>query len=218
MVQTLRTAELTTKSEMISANSGGVTTPDLGPASTAQGGQSPRLEARSPACCPIPKWYVLWTRTQCEHMVYDQLSDRGFHLFLPTLDVWLRRNGTRHRATVPMFPGYLFLNHVMDKTSYIDVTKARGLVRVLGDSWDALADVPDGEIATIRRLLQSGVPAAPHPYLRVGTRVRIVHGALEGVEGILVRTRLDKGLVVVSVNLLQRSVAVEVDYTLVSPL
>ena len=164
-----------------------------------------------------PKWYVLWTRSQFEHMVYEQLSDRGFHLFLPTLGVWVRRNGTRHRATVPMFPGYLFLNHVMDKTSYLEVIKARGLVRVLGDRWDALADVPDYEIAAIQRIHQTGVSAVCHPYLRVGERVRIAQGLLEGVEGILVRTRLEKGLVVVSVNLLQRSVGVEVDCAHVAP-
>jgi transcription antitermination factor NusG len=145
-------------------------------------------------------------------MVYEQLSESGFQLFLPTLDVWVRRKGTRHRATVPMFPGYLFLNHVIDKTSYIKINEARGLVRMLGDSWDALAEVPDEEIATIQRIRQTGVSVLPHPYLRVGERIRIVKGLLEGIEGILLRTKPDKGLVVVSVNLLQRSVAVEVDY------
>jgi transcription antitermination factor NusG len=116
-----------------------------------------------------------------------------------------------------MFPGYLFLNHAMDKTSYIEVTKARGLVRLLGDSWDSLAEVPEGEIAAIQRIQQAGVPAVSRPYLRVGERVRIAHGLLEGVEGILVRTRPEKGLVVVSVHLLQRSVAVEVDCAIVAP-
>jgi transcriptional antiterminator NusG len=164
-----------------------------------------------------PKWYVLWTRSQCEQMVYEQLSDRGFHLFLPTLDIWTRRNGTRHRATVPMFPGYLFINQVMDKTSYIEVTKARGLVKVLGDQWDALPDVPDSEVSSIQRIHQTGASAAPHPYLQAGERVRITQGLLDGVQGILVRTRPERGLVVVSVNLLQRSVAVEVDYTFVAP-
>ena len=164
-----------------------------------------------------PKWYVLWTRSQCEQMVYEQLSDQGFRLFLPTLDVWIRRHGTRRHATVPMFPGYVFLNQVMDKASYIAITRTRGLVKVMGDRWDALAEVPEAEIATIQRIQQAGVAAVPHPYLRVGERVRITQGLLEGVDGILVRTRLQKGLVVVSVNLLQRSVAVEVDCAIVEP-
>jgi transcriptional antiterminator NusG len=166
---------------------------------------------------PSPKWYVLWTRSQQEHLVCEQLSEKGFHLFLPTLEVWVRRNGTRYRATVPMFPGYLFLNHAMDKSSYLEVTKARGLMRVLGERWDALADVPDGEISTIQRIYQTGVPAVSHSYLQMGERVRIATGVLEGVEGILVRTKPERGLVVVSVNLLQRSVAVEIDCALVVP-
>jgi transcription antitermination factor NusG len=117
-----------------------------------------------------------------------------------------------------MFSGYLFLRHVMDKTSYIRISEARGLVRILGERWDALAEVPDGEIATIQRIHQNGVPAAPHPYLRIGERVRIAQGLLAGVEGILVRTRTDKGLLVISINLLQRSVAVEVDCGFVEPI
>jgi transcription antitermination factor NusG len=149
-------------------------------------------------------------------MVHDQLADRGFALFLPTLDVWVRRNGMRRRATVPMFPGYLFLNHAIDQASYVEVAKARGLVRILGDSWDSLAVVPDVEIDAIRRIHSSGVPVASHPYLRVGERVRIARGLLEGVEGILVRTNPEKGLVVVSVHLLQRSVAVQIDCALVA--
>ena len=166
----------------------------------------------------LPKWHVLWARCQHEHQVFEQLSEKGFDLFLPTLDVWVRRNGTRHRATVPMFSGYLFLRHVMDKASYLQVSEVRGLVKVLGDHWDALAAVPDGEIATIQRIHQAGISAVPHPFLQVGERVRIVHGLLEGVEGILVRNRSEKGFVVVSVNLLQRSVAVEVDCTFVAPI
>jgi transcription antitermination factor NusG len=165
-----------------------------------------------------PRWYVLWTRSHSEQMVCDQLSDRGFRLFLPTLDVWVRRNGIRRRATVAMFPGYLFLNHAMDKASYIEVAKARGLVRILGDGWDSLAEVPDDEIASIQRIHHAGVPAISHPYLRVGERVRISEGLLAGVEGILIRSRPEKGLVVVSVHILQRSVGVEVDCASVEPI
>jgi len=167
---------------------------------------------------PPPRWHVLWTRSRSEQMVHDQLSDRGFRLFLPTLEVWVRRNRTRRRATVPMFPGYLFLNHAMDKASYIEVVKVRGLVRVLGDGWDSLAVVPDAEVASIQRIHRAGVPAVAHPYLRVGERVRISDGLLAGVEGILVRCRPEKGLVVVSVHLLQRSVGVEVDCASVEPI
>jgi len=166
---------------------------------------------------PSAKWHVLWTRSHSEQMVYDQLAAKGFQLFLPRVDTWARRNGTRYRTSVPMFPGYVFVHHVMDKDGYIEVRKTTGLVKVLGEQWDRLAIVPDREIEAIQKIHQSQMPALPHPYLREGQRVRITGGLLADVEGILLRTKANKGLLIVSVDLLQRSVAVEVDCTLVAP-
>jgi transcription antitermination factor NusG len=117
-----------------------------------------------------------------------------------------------------MFPGYVLLRHpAMTKTSYIEARRCRGLVRILGDRWDRLGIIPDAEIDGIRRALEARVPLVAHAYLRDGDRVRIVRGPLAEVEGILVRTKPSKGLVVLSVELLQRSVAVEVDCTWVTP-
>ena len=162
-------------------------------------------------------WHVLWTRSNCEHLVYDRLAASGFRVLLPKIDVWSRRGGIRHLSTVPMFPGYLFLHDVMDKDSYIEVRKARGLVDVLGERWDRLAVVPDAEIEAIQKMQSARLRVLPHPYLREGQRVRITRGPLEDVEGILVRIKPNKGLLVVSVDLLRRSVAVEVDCTVVVP-
>lgn len=161
-------------------------------------------------------WYVLWTCSHCEQRVHDQLAAKGLHLFLPKMDVWSRRGGIRHVMRTPMFPGYLFLHHAMDRTSYIEVRKARGLVRILGERGDRLAVLPDGEIEAIQTVLRARLPVLPHPYLREGQRVRITRGPLGGVEGVLVRIKPNKGMLVLSIDLLQRSVAVEVDCTLVA--
>ena len=169
------------------------------------------------ALCTSPAWHALWTRSHCEQLVHDQLAAKGFDLFLPMIDRWSRRGGLRHLIRIPMFPGYVFLHGVVDKASYVEVVKARGLVRVLGERWDRLATVPDGELEAIRRIVDARVPALPYAYLREGQRVRITRGPLEDVEGILVRTKPNRGLLVVSVDLLQRSVAVHVDCTWVVP-
>jgi transcription antitermination factor NusG len=105
----------------------------------------------------------------------------------------------------------------MDKAGYIEMRKTPGLVKLLGEQWDRLAIVPDREIQAIQKIHQSRMPALHHPYLREGQRVRLTGGLLADVEGILLRTKPNKGLLVVSVDLLQRSVAVEVDCTLVVP-
>jgi transcription termination/antitermination protein NusG len=171
----------------------------------------------SPAATPTAAWYVLWTRSNCEQLVCDQLAAKGFHLFLPTMEAWVRRGGRRSLGPVPMFPGYVFLNHTLDKWSDVEVRKARGLVGILGNCWNERAVVPDAEVNAIRRVVDIQVPVMVHPYLRQGQRVRIVRGPLTNVEGLLVRTKPTKGLLVLSVDLLHRSVAVEVDCTLAVP-
>src|SRR5262249_43506051 len=83
----------------------------------------------------VESWYVLWTYSNSEQLVHNQLAAKGFQLFLPTIEAWSRRGGIRRLARVPMFSGYVFLRHAMDKASYIEICQARGLVRVLGERW-----------------------------------------------------------------------------------
>jgi transcription termination/antitermination protein NusG len=163
------------------------------------------------------QWFVLWTHSHSERLVHDQLTGKGFEMFLPAIKTWSRRKGAQSAIALPMFPGYVFLRHAMDKRAYVEIVKARGLVRVLGARWDRLTPVPDDEIDAIRRVVDSDVPVFPHVYLREGQQVRITDGPLAGLEGLLVSTKPQKGLFVVSVELLQRSVAVEVDCTQVRP-
>jgi transcriptional antiterminator NusG len=173
------------------------------------------------AVAEVPRrasWSVLWTRSHCERLVYDQLASQGLTLFLPEIDMWSRRGGLRHRIRVPMFPGYLFLRAALDKYTYVAVRKARGLVSLLGADEEGAAVVPDAEVVGLQRVVQSRLPAAPHPYLKAGMRVRITRGPLADVEGVLVRTKPTKGMLILSVDLVQKSVAVEVDCTIVTPL
>lgn len=158
-------------------------------------------------------WYALWTHSHCEQLVRDQLAAKGFDVFLPKIDTWSRRAGVKHRILTPMFPGYLFVRDVLTDERYAQLLNARGLVCVLGNGAGHLAAVPDQEIDAIRAVVDSRLPAVPHPYLQAGQRVRITKGPLADVEGILVDRHAGKGLLVLSVHLFQRSVAVEVDCT-----
>jgi transcription antitermination factor NusG len=166
---------------------------------------------------PGAPWHVLWTRSHYEQLVYDQLTAKALHPFLPTIEVWSRRRGLRHRIRIPMFSGYLFLHDALDKHSDVEVRKARGLVSILGERWDQRAMVPKEEIEAIRQVVSARLPALPHPYLKEGQRVRILRGPMADVEGILVRTKPNKGLLVLSIELLRRSVAVEIDCTQAVP-
>lgn len=157
------------------------------------------------------RWHALWTHSHCERLVRDQLAAKGFEVFLPEVAIWTLRDARRCAAREPLFPGYLFVRHAIDKNSHVEIRKTRGLVRILGEGWDRPAVVPAIEVEAVRRIVDSRLAPAPHPYLRVGRRVRIRRGPLRGVEGILVELRPDRGLLVVSVELFQRSVAVEID-------
>lgn len=130
------------------------------------------------------QWYMLYTRSNCEGLVYDQLVKKGFSLFLPRIAQNPGCGDMRHLATAPLFPGYVFVNHAMDKASYVELRKARGVVSILGERWDCLATVPNNEIEAIQSALRVSVPIWPYARLREGTRVRFVHGPLTGVEGV----------------------------------
>jgi len=180
-------------------------------------GETSVLDIETTAHPGDPRWHVLWTQSHCEQLVHDQLAGRGFETFLPKINVWSRRAGRRHLVRQPMFPGYLFIRHALDKPAYIEVRRARGLVTVLGPAWDRPAIVPEREIESVRALALSDLPSMPFPYLKEGMRVRIACGPLAGLEGILERRKEEKGFLVLSVEVLCRSVAVEVDCTSVVP-
>jgi transcription antitermination factor NusG len=160
-----------------------------------------------------PKWHALWTRSHSEQLVHDQLVGLGFQSLLPKIEMWSRRGGVKHLIEVPMFPGYLFVHHALDKTAYLKICGVRGLVRILGERWDCLAEIPDEQVDAIQRLAARGERVMPHAYLTEGQRVRIVRGPLAGVAGFLVEVKSNRGVLVVSIELLQRSVSVCVDCT-----
>ena len=162
-------------------------------------------------------WYAIWTRSHCERLVAQQLSAKGFQPFLPEMAVRARKPEATPVVQRPMFPGYLFLKHSMEKWSYLEILKARGVVRILEGGWNRLTPIADEEMEAIERVLASGATVLSQPYFAEGDRVRVVAGPLAGIEGLFVRDKKNRGRLVVSVKLLQTSVAVEVDGDFVTP-
>jgi len=159
-------------------------------------------------------WYAIWTRSHCERLVAQQLTAKGFRSFLPEIEI---RSARRAAGQVPMFPGYLFVQAAMDKRHYIEMLQVRGVVRILEDGWTRLTPVPDAEIDAVQQVVDAKVPVFPHPQVREGDRVRVTEGPLAGLEGVFVQDRTSKGRFVVSIALLGRSVAVEMDRTALAP-
>jgi transcription antitermination factor NusG len=158
-------------------------------------------------------WYAIWTRSHCERLVEQQLTARGFSPLLPEVQAARKTAGRAARNNVkaaPMFPGYLFVRDAMTKERYVEMLGVRGIVRVLEDGWTRLTPVPESDIDAIRHIVESGVAVFQHPLLRHGDRVRVVDGPLSGIEGIFVTDSQQRGRLVVTIDLLGRSVALEV--------
>ena len=154
-----------------------------------------------------PCWYATYTRSRHEKSVAEQLQQRGVECFLPLYESKRKwKNGT-FKVQFPLFPGYLFVHVPLQHR--LKVLQVPGVVRLVGFN-GIPAPLPQADIEMIRCALRQGIAAEPHPYLRIGTRVRIVSGPMEGLEGILLRKK-GRLRVVVSVDLIMRSVAIDVD-------
>lgn len=164
-----------------------------------------------------PRWHALWTRNLWERPVGEQLRSLGFQVYLPEMRVWSWRGGVRRATARPLFPGHLLLRHAMDRESCLRALAIRGVVRLLGERWDRLSVVPDGDVEAVRRLADGGLTPRPHPYVRDGRRVKVRRGPLAEIEGFFVETRPERGFLVRSIDVFRCSVAVEIDSDLVAP-
>jgi transcription antitermination factor NusG len=154
-----------------------------------------------------PRWYAAYTRSRHEKSVADMLQRKQINTFLPIYETMRRWRNGDHRVQLPLFPGYAFVHIAL--RDRLDVLKVPGVVRLVGFDGMPTA-LEDEEVESLRQALSAGVKAAPHPYLTVGRRVRITSGPLASQEGILVR-RKGSLRVVLSVDLIQRSILVDVD-------
>jgi transcription antitermination factor NusG len=156
---------------------------------------------------PPGPWHALYTRHQHEKTIADLLSRKGFHVFLPLYNTTHRWKDRTKALSLPLFPSYVFVKGGLDRQLQLITTP--GVYMILAVAGRA-AVIPEEEISVIQRMVSSSLQVEPHPFLKCGDRVRVTTGALEGIEGILVRKKNSLRLVL-SVELLMKSVAVEVD-------
>ncbi|HVO27011.1 MAG TPA: transcription termination/antitermination NusG family protein [Candidatus Margulisiibacteriota bacterium] len=156
------------------------------------------------------RWFAVWTRHQYEPRVEEALRRKNLDVFLPRVRQPSRRRDRRLVLERPLFPGYLFPRFAPSRETYLKVASTDGVVRILGEGWDALYPIPDEQVEAVRRLVTTTEKVQPVPWIRVGDRVRIVAGALAGLEGFVQEWRTGRSRFVVSVDLLQRSVGLEV--------
>lgn len=162
----------------------------------------------------LAPWVALVVRPRAEKKVQAGLGHAGLETFVPWHGVRRRWSDRIKIVEENLIPGYLFCRSTFDQR--------HAVLRQPGVEWVVSFDhtpalIPDEEIAALRRTIASGLPLGPWPFLKAGQRVRIERGALAGIEGTLVRDS-DAWRIAVSVNALQRSIAVEVDRDMIQPL
>jgi transcription antitermination factor NusG len=168
--------------------------------------------ARSRQCQPLA-WYAAYVKHQHERKTADLLLRKGFESLVPQQKVahrWKDRNKTLY---VPLFPGYVFVQGDLQQKFHIVNTPG---VFFLVESGGHACAIPRQEIESIRRLADSGVPAESHPFLTSGDRVQVRNGPLAGVVGILFRFK-NHYRVVLSIELLEKAVSVEVELDNLEP-
>jgi len=159
-------------------------------------------------------WYALYTCPRHEKSVAYQIEQRSISCFLPLYRSVRRWKDRRKELELALFPGYVFVHLAMaDRLRVLQLPSAVRLVSFNGQP----AVLPEAEIEGLRERLSRGVRLEPHPYLQVGRRVRVCAGPMQGLEGIIVR-RKEGCRVVFSLDLIMRSVAVEVDESDVEPM
>jgi transcription antitermination factor NusG len=167
------------------------------------------ISSASNACESL--WHALYTRHQHENVVAQALCGKGFDVFLPQYRTIHRWKDRHKEVFLPLFPSYVFIRGGLDRM--LSIVTTPGVFSLV--SWGARpAEIRAEEIEAVRRLIESQLPVEPYPFLKCGDRVRIKSGALQGIEGILVRKT--RGIrVVLSVEMLSKSAAVEVDVNVI---
>lgn len=183
---------------------------ELAEIATAPGAVACRFEE----CERVERWYAVSVRSRHEKLVTRHLEHRGLNYFLPLYRSVRRWKDRRKELDVALFPGYVFVN--LDVRDRLGVLRAPGVVEFVTFQGRPAA-VPDSEIHALESSLSAGLRPQPHPYLRQGKKVRVKNGPLANSEGIMIR-RKEGFRLVLSINLLMRSVMLEVDEADVEPL
>ncbi len=161
-----------------------------------------------------PYWFAIQTRSRHEKVVRDQLAAKRITHLLP---LWRKRSIWKDRVKhveIPLFSGYLFGYFALqDKVAVLETV---GVARLVGISGSPVP-IPDEQIVAVRTLMEHRLPCSPHPYLVEGMRVRIKCGLLAGTEGILIAKK-QRHRLVISVDIINQAVAVEVDSAAIEPL
>jgi transcription antitermination factor NusG len=157
----------------------------------------------------VEHWYALQTRAKHERVVKDRLDERGVVTFLPMVTEIRRWSDRKKKLELPLFSCYLFARLAPTRLNRLRMLSVQGVFSFVGTRGEGLP-IPNEQIEAVQALVQQQLPYSSYPFLKTGQRVRVCSGSLKGLEGILLSHDGDSTLVI-SVDAIQRSLAVRVD-------
>jgi len=157
-------------------------------------------------------WYAVHTKSRHEYKAHAGLIKKNLESFLPEMEVWSKRKDRKKKLSVPLFPGYLFVSASLDNETKLAVLKTSGVVQILGKKENSEPlPVPEEKILAIRRIMDKKVEMFSIQYPREGEPARILDGPFAGIEGTVIKSDLENELFVISIDLMQRSVAIKLE-------
>lgn len=157
----------------------------------------------------VENWYALHARPRHEKLVVQRLTERGVETFLPIVTEVHRWSDRKKVVQLPLFSCYVFARFLPKRTERLNVLRVPGVIGLVGSGGEG-SPIPESQIEAVRMVLAGEHPWAAHPFLKIGQRVRVRGGALDGLEGVLVTRNGDQSLVI-SVDAIQRSLAIRVE-------
>ncbi len=173
------------------------------------------LSGHSAALIDELAWFAVQTRPRHEKKVSAELHEKGISSFLPLVSVTRQWSDRRRAVEIPLFPQYIFVRIAQTLNTRVSVLRTNGVTNFVGTRGIGVP-IPDEQIERVQTVVTQRVPVTSHAYLNVGKRIRIRGGALDGLQGILTAVNGDQTLVV-SVELIQRSIAIRIAGFTVEP-
>jgi transcriptional antiterminator NusG len=165
-------------------------------------------------CQQEQSWFALQVRPRHELVAARMLRSKGFEEFVPTYSAKRQWSDRQKRIEFPLFAGYVFCKFYPVKK--LPIINTASVIRIVGTNQGPAA-IADQEIDAIRKAVQSGQSVQPHPFITIGSKVRIEEGPMEGVEGILIGQKKGSQMII-SVGLLQRSIALQIEGYAIAPI
>lgn len=162
------------------------------------------------------EWYALYVQVNHEKEVARKLEQKAICSFLPLLESWSKRQDRRKKVLLPLFTGYVFVHVLLDNHANLEIVKTPGALNILRNSEGPLS-IPPYQIENLQTMIRYSHALLTHPYLQEGQWVRVVRGPLCGCIGILNRLDARRGRLVVSIDIIKKSVSVELDMEDVEP-